>query len=127
MAAAAAIAPARLFLLHSTAAGNPRNSAAAQAQALRFPSPRLALSRRMAGAPPAAIAGGSGGSERDLSASALSLEAEESVVASDSGLVAKEPSVATILTSFENSFDMYGALSTPLYQTATFKQCSLAL
>jgi hypothetical protein len=34
----------------------------------------------------------------------------------------KEPSVATILTSFENSFDMYGALSTPLYQTATFKQ-----
>ncbi|KAF8733036.1 hypothetical protein HU200_015394 [Digitaria exilis] len=158
MAAAAAIAPARLFLLHSTAAGNPRNSAAAQAQALRFPSPRLALSRRMAGAPPAAIAGGSGGSERDLSASALSLEAEESVVASDSGaflgplglgpgfaavlvgnagnlllmmlciggvgLVAKEPSVATILTSFENSFDMYGALSTPLYQTATFKQPS---
>jgi hypothetical protein len=38
------------------------------------------------------------------------------------GLEAKEPSVATILTSFENSFDMYGALSTPLYQTATFKQ-----
>jgi hypothetical protein len=34
----------------------------------------------------------------------------------------KEPSVATILTSFENSFDKYGALSTPLYQTATFKQ-----
>jgi cysteine-S-conjugate beta-lyase len=33
-----------------------------------------------------------------------------------------EPSVATILTSFENSFDLYGALSTPLYQTATFKQ-----
>ncbi|KAF8776030.1 hypothetical protein HU200_003958 [Digitaria exilis] len=158
MAAAAAIAPARLFLLHSTASGNPSNSAAAQAQALRFPSPRLALSRRMAGGPPAAIAGGSGGSERDLSASALSLEAEESSVASDSGaflgplglrpgfaavlvgnagnlllmmlciggvgLVAKEPSVATILTSFENSFDMYGALSTPLYQTATFKQPS---
>nr|CAB3467211.1 unnamed protein product [Digitaria exilis] len=124
MAAAAAIAPARLFLLHSTASGNPSNSAAAQAQALRFPSPRLALSRRMAGGPPAAIAGGSGGSERDLSASALSLEAEESAVASDSGLVAKEPSVATILTSFENSFDMYGALSTPLYQTATFKQPS---
>ena len=34
----------------------------------------------------------------------------------------KGPSVATILTSFENSFDKYGALSTPLYQTATFKQ-----
>jgi hypothetical protein len=37
-------------------------------------------------------------------------------------LEAKEPSVATMLTSFENSFDKYGALSTPLYQTATFKQ-----
>jgi len=35
---------------------------------------------------------------------------------------AKEPSVATMLTSFENSFDKYEALSTPLYQTATFKQ-----
>lgn len=42
-------------------------------------------------------------------------------------LEAKEPSVATILTSFENSFDMYGALSTPLYQTATFKQVILNL
>jgi len=37
-------------------------------------------------------------------------------------LEAKEPSVATMLTSFENSFDKYEALSTPLYQTATFKQ-----
>lgn len=34
----------------------------------------------------------------------------------------KEPSMSTILTSFENSFDPYDALSTPLYQTATFKQ-----
>jgi cystathionine beta-lyase len=34
----------------------------------------------------------------------------------------KEPSVATILTSFENSFDGFGSMSTPLYQTATFKQ-----
>jgi hypothetical protein len=39
-----------------------------------------------------------------------------------SDLKRKEPSISTILTSFENSFDPYGALSTPLYQTATFKQ-----
>lgn len=39
----------------------------------------------MAGAPPAAIAGASGDSERDLSASALSVEAHESAVAPDSG------------------------------------------
>ena len=84
-AAAAPTAAARLFLLQSTPSANPSNSASAQAQALRAPSPRLALSRRMAGGPPAAIAGASGGSERDLSASALSMEAQESVVASDSG------------------------------------------
>jgi len=84
-AAAAPTAAARLFLLQSTPSANPSNSASAQAQALRAPSPRLALSRRMAGGPPAAIAGASGGSERDLSASALSMEAQESVFASDSG------------------------------------------
>ncbi|KAF6153055.1 hypothetical protein GIB67_034777 [Kingdonia uniflora] len=38
--------------------------------------------------------------------------------------VNKGPSVSTILMNFENSFDPYGALSTPLYQTATFKQPS---
>ncbi|CAN6476203.1 unnamed protein product [Victoria cruziana] len=36
----------------------------------------------------------------------------------------KEPSVSTILTNFACSFDPYDALSTPLYQTATFKQPS---
>ncbi|KAG6743712.1 hypothetical protein POTOM_052413 [Populus tomentosa] len=36
----------------------------------------------------------------------------------------KEPSVSTILMNFENKFDPYGAMSTPLYQTATFKQSS---
>ncbi|KAL4571716.1 hypothetical protein LXL04_018481 [Taraxacum kok-saghyz] len=36
----------------------------------------------------------------------------------------KEPSVSTILMNFENKFDPYGAMSTPLYQTATFKQPS---
>lgn len=36
----------------------------------------------------------------------------------------REPSVSTILMNFENKFDPYGAMSTPLYQTATFKQPS---
>ncbi|CAA7404506.1 unnamed protein product [Spirodela intermedia] len=36
----------------------------------------------------------------------------------------KDPSISTILTGFDNSFDPYDALSTPLYQTATFKQPS---
>eukprot|EP01018_Ginkgo_biloba_P018770 Gb_38200 [translate_table: standard] len=36
----------------------------------------------------------------------------------------KELSVSTILVNFGNSFDPYSALSTPLYQTATFKQPS---
>lgn len=75
----------------------------------------------MAAAPPT---GSSGDSERDLSASAVSAEALGAVGSSDSDLGRKEPSVATMLTSFENSFDVYGALSTPLYQTATFKQPS---
>ncbi|CAI9779532.1 unnamed protein product [Fraxinus pennsylvanica] len=35
-----------------------------------------------------------------------------------------EPSVSTMLMNFSNEFDPYGALSTPLYQTATFKQPS---
>ena len=33
----------------------------------------------------------------------------------------KEPSVSTILMNFGNKFDPYDAMSTPLYQTATFK------
>ncbi|KAJ0566781.1 putative cystathionine beta-lyase [Helianthus annuus] len=36
----------------------------------------------------------------------------------------REPSVSTILMNFENNFDPYDAMSTPLYQTATFKQPS---
>ncbi|XBI35912.1 hypothetical protein VPH35_121525 [Triticum aestivum] len=124
-AAAAATPTARLFLLHS----NPPSSlpcpnpSPSSAQAPRLAHPRLALSHRMAAAP-AAIAGPSGDSERDLSASAVSVEAFGAVESSGDGLGRKEPSVATILTSFENSFDNYGALSTPLYQTATFKQPS---
>lgn len=34
----------------------------------------------------------------------------------------REPSVSTMLMNFSNEFDPYDALSTPLYQTATFKQ-----
>ncbi|KAI6696901.1 hypothetical protein NL676_017020 [Syzygium grande] len=36
----------------------------------------------------------------------------------------KEPGVSTLLMNFENKFDPYGAISTPIYQTATFKQPS---
>ncbi|KAE9465890.1 hypothetical protein C3L33_02198, partial [Rhododendron williamsianum] len=39
-------------------------------------------------------------------------------------IVEKEPSVSTMLLNFENKFDPFHALSTPLYQTATFKQPS---
>ena len=36
-----------------------------------------------------------------------------------------EPSISTLLMNFDCKFDPYGAMSTPLYQTATFKQVSL--
>ncbi|KAI3667273.1 hypothetical protein L6452_42323 [Arctium lappa] len=36
----------------------------------------------------------------------------------------KEASISTILMNFHNKFDPYDAMSTPLYQTATFKQPS---
>ncbi|OAY40242.1 hypothetical protein MANES_09G007000v8 [Manihot esculenta] len=36
----------------------------------------------------------------------------------------REPSISTMLMNFESKFDPYGAMSTPLYQTATFKQTS---
>ncbi|KAH9608193.1 hypothetical protein KSS87_015778 [Heliosperma pusillum] len=35
-----------------------------------------------------------------------------------------EPSVSTLLMNFESNIDPFGAMSTPLYQTATFKQPS---
>ncbi|KAM0061476.1 putative cystathionine beta-lyase [Helianthus debilis subsp. tardiflorus] len=37
-------------------------------------------------------------------------------------VVDKDPNVSTILMNFGNEFDPYGAMSTPLYQTTTFKQ-----
>ncbi|KAK8486436.1 hypothetical protein V6N12_002063 [Hibiscus sabdariffa] len=36
----------------------------------------------------------------------------------------QEPSVSTLLVNIDSEFDPYGAMSTPLYQTATFKQPS---
>ncbi|KAK7336480.1 hypothetical protein VNO77_17022 [Canavalia gladiata] len=36
----------------------------------------------------------------------------------------REPSISTMVMNFENKFDPYGAVSLPLYQTATFKQPS---
>ncbi|XP_054805906.1 cystathionine beta-lyase, chloroplastic-like isoform X2 [Prosopis cineraria] len=35
-----------------------------------------------------------------------------------------EPSLSTVLMNFDNEFDPYEAISTPIYQTATFKQPS---
>ncbi|KAF5447428.1 hypothetical protein F2P56_032981 [Juglans regia] len=35
-----------------------------------------------------------------------------------------EPSISTMVLNFENKFDPYEAISTPIYQTATFKQPS---
>ena len=37
----------------------------------------------------------------------------------------KDPSISTMVVHFENKFDPYNATSTPLYQTATFKQVIL--
>ncbi|KAL1075550.1 hypothetical protein V6Z11_D11G370800 [Gossypium hirsutum] len=36
----------------------------------------------------------------------------------------EDPSISTLLMNFDSNFDPYGAMSTPLYQTATFKQPS---
>ncbi|GAB4843927.1 hypothetical protein Ancab_013891 [Ancistrocladus abbreviatus] len=38
--------------------------------------------------------------------------------------VVKEPSISTLLMTFGSEFDPYGSMSTPIYQTATFKQPS---
>ena len=40
-------------------------------------------------------------------------------------LEVKEPSISTMVLNFENKFDPYEAVSTPIYQTATFKQVIL--
>ncbi|KAK1300674.1 hypothetical protein QJS10_CPB13g00917 [Acorus calamus] len=50
-------------------------------------------------------------------------ECDDSVAATKEDKM-KEPSVSTLLMNFEDSFDPFDAMSTPLYQTATFKQPS---
>lgn len=40
-------------------------------------------------------------------------------------LIEEEPNVSTMLLNFANEFDTFEALSTPLYQTATFKQVNV--
>uniref|UniRef100_A0A0E0L8H8 Cystathionine beta-lyase, chloroplastic n=1 Tax=Oryza punctata TaxID=4537 RepID=A0A0E0L8H8_ORYPU len=119
-AAANPTALGRLFLLRPTPNPSP-NPSGSSVQSLRLSyHPRLTLSRRMEAA--AAIADSHSGG--DLSSSAVGAETLGAIAAPDFDLAMKEPSVATILTSFENSFDEFGSMSTPLYQTATFKQPS---
>lgn len=36
-----------------------------------------------------------------------------------------EPGLSTVVMNFENEFDPYEAVSTPIYQTATFKQVKI--
>ncbi|KAK8609563.1 hypothetical protein V6N13_062008 [Hibiscus sabdariffa] len=54
---------------------------------------------------------GSNRSRRDLGEDEIELDVE-----------GQEPSVSTLLVNIDSEFDPYGAMSTPLYQTATFKQ-----
>ncbi|KAJ4706667.1 Cystathionine beta-lyase, chloroplastic [Melia azedarach] len=60
------------------------------------------------------------GREMDVSTSALVHDVGDCL----EEMKIKEPGVSTLLMNFSNEFDPYGALSTPLYQTATFKQPS---
>ncbi|XP_043694054.1 cystathionine beta-lyase, chloroplastic [Telopea speciosissima] len=58
--------------------------------------------------------------EMDVSTSAL----VEGVAACFDDVKVKEPSISTLLMNIQSEFDPYAAVSTPLYQTATFKQPS---
>ncbi|XP_057445338.1 cystathionine beta-lyase, chloroplastic [Lotus japonicus] len=62
--------------------------------------------------------------EMDVSTSAVVDDAAAAVAEclSEEGLI--EPDISTMVLNFENKFDPYGAVSAPLYQTATFKQPS---
>ncbi|KAI5067904.1 hypothetical protein GOP47_0016249 [Adiantum capillus-veneris] len=48
----------------------------------------------------------------------------KNVFASQSAYGSEDLGISTSILNFPNTFDPYGALSTPLYQTATFKQPS---
>ncbi|KAJ0043014.1 hypothetical protein Pint_18243 [Pistacia integerrima] len=56
----------------------------------------------------------------DVSTSALVDELAECF----NDVIIKKPGISTLLMNFESKFDPYDAVSTPLYQTATFKQPS---
>ncbi|KAK7859042.1 cystathionine beta-lyase, partial [Quercus suber] len=56
--------------------------------------------------------------EMDVSTSAL----VDGVAECLNEMEVREPSISTMVLNFENKFDPYEAMSTPLYQTATFKQ-----
>ncbi|XP_022766581.1 cystathionine beta-lyase, chloroplastic [Durio zibethinus] len=64
----------------------------------------------------------SGHKDMDVSASVLA----DSVTECSTELDVEEqaPSISTLLVNIDSKFDPYGAMSTPLYQTATFKQPS---
>ncbi|KAK2652158.1 hypothetical protein Ddye_012014 [Dipteronia dyeriana] len=59
--------------------------------------------------------------EMDVTTSAL---VDDHVAELSNEIDVKEPSVSTLLMNFDNKFDPYHAMNTPLYQTATFKQPS---
>lgn len=56
--------------------------------------------------------------DMDVSASVLA----DSVTDAQLDVNEEDPSISTLLMNFDSNFDPYGAMSTPLYQTATFKQ-----
>ncbi|KAK4281952.1 hypothetical protein QN277_013390 [Acacia crassicarpa] len=60
--------------------------------------------------------------DRDTTVSASALA--DSIAKCSSEEQTGEPSLSTVLLNFDNEFDPYGAISTPIYQTATFKQPS---
>ncbi|XVF11595.1 hypothetical protein REPUB_Repub08aG0040600 [Reevesia pubescens] len=64
----------------------------------------------------------SGHRDMDMSASLLVDSTKECSTELD--VEEQEPSISTLLVNIDSKFDPYGAMSTPLYQTATFKQPS---
>ncbi|CAI9095922.1 OLC1v1031960C1 [Oldenlandia corymbosa var. corymbosa] len=62
--------------------------------------------------------------DMDMSLSAVATDVVDlDIDVKDEELI-REPSVSTMLMNFANEFDPYDSMSTPLYQTATFKQPS---
>ncbi|KAK6232103.1 Cys/Met metabolism [Theobroma cacao] len=61
---------------------------------------------------------------RDMDVSASVLVDSVTECSAELNVEDQEPSISTLLMNIESNFDPYGAMSTPLYQTATFKQPS---